>query len=233
MIALFDFDGTIAETGPTVSECLALSIEKTLGRRPDAAALGRAMGSGAVLAGLFEQLVGTVSAGTMATLVDDYLAFYPDVDKRLTQLYDGVGEALDALRAAGIGLAIVTNKQTLPTKQSLAHFRLEEYFPLVIGAEAGLAGKPQAASFHQRIAPHYHGLAPQDFVMIGDTATDIRFAKASGLASIWVSYGHGDAALCAGLLPDATAADMKSVARLVLTMRDRASPEATGLITAK
>ena len=164
MIALFDFDGTIAETGPTVSECLALSIEKTLGRRPDAAALGRAMGSGAVLAGLFEQLVGTVSAGTMATLVDDYLAFYPDVDKRLTQLYDGVGEALDALRAAGIGLAIVTNKQTLPTKQSLAHFRLEEYFPLVIGAEAGLAGKTAGSL----VPPAYRGriitaFAPQDF----------------------------------------------------------------------
>ena len=37
--------------------------------------------------------------------------------------------------------------------------------------------------------------------MVGDTAADIAFAKAVGIAGCWVSYGYGDADRC---LSDAT-----------------------------
>jgi phosphoglycolate phosphatase len=38
-------------------------------------------------------------------------------------------------------------------------------------------------------------------LMVGDTETDIVFAKASGIACCWASYGYGDMGRCRALAP--------------------------------
>ena len=48
----------------------------------------------------------------------------------------------------------------------------------------------------------FEGQSPGDFVMVGDTAADIGFAQAAGIASCWVSYGYGDADTCRSMKPD-------------------------------
>ena len=46
---------------------------------------------------------------------------------------------------------------------------------------------------------------------VGDTATDIQFAKNIGAASCWATYGYGDAGRCHTLQPTYRIADIRGL----------------------
>lgn len=56
--------------------------------------------------------------------------------------------------------------------------------------------KPDPEVFSKRIAPLFPTATPANCIGIGDTATDLEFARNIGASACFAAYGFGDRASC-------------------------------------
>lgn len=85
--------------------------------------------------------------------------------------------------------AIVTARNEITTRQFLSHNHLEAYFPLVISSQSCQRTKPFADPL--LYAAEILAVPIENCLMIGDTVTDVRAAKAAGAQSLSVLCGFG------------------------------------------
>jgi len=85
--------------------------------------------------------------------------------------------------------AIVTARNEITTRQFLSHNNLEPYFPLVISSQTCQRTKPFADPLLH--AAEILDIPIENCLMIGDTVTDVRAAKAAGAQSLSVLCGFG------------------------------------------
>ena len=127
---------------------------------------------------------------------DDALAIYQTeyakINGRHTRLYPDVAAGLDALRAAGIRLACVTNKPHRFAVELLEQYGLADCFGIVLGGDSVARKKPDPLPM--LTACNALGVAPDAAVAIGDSENDA-LAGARGMATLTVPYGynHGKA----------------------------------------
>ena len=125
-------------------------------------------------------------------MVKTYRTLYLEEATPLLRPFPGVREALAQIYAAGIKCAVVSNKGVAAIRQSLDEGGLGSFVDLIYGDEAGRPKKPDPAVLSDHILPKFAQLQKDRFLMVGDTETDILFAKRSGIAACWVSYGYGE-----------------------------------------
>ena len=103
-----------------------------------------------------------------------------------TTVYDGMPQALDRLREAGLTLAVLSNKP-----HEAAFPVVERYYPGVFTAVQGalpdLPVKPDPTLLHKLMGKL--GASPADTLFVGDSNVDIRTAKNGGLTSCGVLWG--------------------------------------------
>lgn len=100
----------------------------------------------------------------------------------------GAVEALRALHAGGLQLAVVTADTTPRAKADLARIGLDSIIQVVIGADATAEAKPAPAP--ALAACERLGLSPAQVVVVGDTTADCRMGRAAGVrATIGVLSG--------------------------------------------
>ncbi|MBL0087623.1 MAG: phosphoglycolate phosphatase [Ideonella sp.] len=121
-----------------------------------------------------------------------YQHHYVAINGRHSAVYAGVVEGLQALAAAGLKLACLTNKPTAFAKPLLAAKGLDRYFQAVFGGDAFERKKPDPLPL-QRTCDAL-GSLPAHTLMIGDSANDAQAANAAGCPVVLVTYGynHGD-----------------------------------------
>ena len=109
-----------------------------------------------------------------------------------TRCYPGVEEALAALQAAGWQQAIATNKPAPFTATIIDGLGLRPFLAAAVGAEPGLALKPDPAPL--RLALQLAGWqgAPRQCWMVGDHHTDLIAARQLGLQRCFCRYGIGN-----------------------------------------
>lgn len=195
---IFDLDGTLvdsaADLADAVNEALA---DRSLPQWP-VGTIRCWIGEGAER--LMARALAAGNGGreptaeaTSAALAD-FRRIYAARCTRRTTLYPGAVEVLDAARAAGLPLAILTNKPAGQTETILRHFGLAERVATWLGGDSSFGRKPDPAPLVE-IARRL-GVAAADPVtvwMIGDSITDIRVAKAAGATAIVVRGGYDDA----------------------------------------
>ena len=128
---------------------------------------------------------------------DDALAIYQTeyakINGRHTRLYPEVAAGLEALRAAGIRLACVTNKPHRFAVELLEQYGLIDRFGIVLGGDSVARKKPDPLPM--LAACDALGVAPDAAVAIGDSENDALAGRAAGMATLTVPYGynHGKA----------------------------------------
>ena len=107
-------------------------------------------------------------------------------------MYPGVIEGLQALVAAGLKLACLTNKPTAFARPLLAAKGLSSYFSVVFGGDAFERKKPDPLPLLRTCEAL--GTLPANTLMIGDSHNDARAADAAGCPVVLVTYGynHGE-----------------------------------------
>ena len=108
--------------------------------------------------------------------------------------YPGAMETLEAVRARGIPMALLTNGEARNQRRSVETHALDQYFHcIVIEGEFG-CGKPDERVFRHALATV--GCDPADVWMVGDSLeADIAPAVALGMHAVWVDEtGEGLAA---------------------------------------
>jgi len=182
--AIFDFDGTIADTLPICIEAFQETFAQYGGPRLDAAGVR-------ALFGPSEEgvLAGTLGAEADAAL-ESYLDQYRLLHETCSTPFPGIRRLLDALRHRGVPLAIVTGKGPRSVRISLDYIGLAGYFdPIEAGSPDGSV-KGQAMT---RVAQAWD-VAPERIVSVGDHVNDVREARRAGTIPVSVVWAHPDSA---------------------------------------
>jgi phosphoglycolate phosphatase len=148
--------------------------------------------------------------------VKTYRTLYHDEGTALLKPFPGATEVLRELHTSGTTCIVVSNKGSAAIRRSLDDASLSASVDLVLADEAGLPKKPDPALITDYVLPRYPRLQSRQILMVGDTATDILFARASGMPCCWVSYGYGEAERCRALAPDH---EISSIEELPVVLR--------------
>ena len=110
---------------------------------------------------------------------------------RKTRPYDGIPALLDELAARGLKLAVLSNKADDFTRMLVSHYFPGREFPLVVGARAGQARKPDPAAALEVAAGL--GVSAAEVLFLGDTKTDMETAVGAGMVPVGALWGFRSA----------------------------------------
>jgi HAD superfamily hydrolase (TIGR01509 family) len=99
-------------------------------------------------------------------------------------LMPGAAEALEALRSAGLPLAVASSTPRRLVELSLAHHGVRPRFAHVVSAEEVVHGKPAPDVF--LLAMSRLGVPPASSIVVEDSLPGIAGANASGALSVWM-----------------------------------------------
>ena len=124
---------------------------------------------------------------TFATFRQHYVAHSLDT----TKPYEGIPETLEALKAKGCHLAVVSNKMMAATQDLCRHF-FPDTIEVAIGENeaAGIRKKPAPDTVFEAL--RQLGVGQEGAVYVGDSDVDIETARNSGLPCISVLWGFRD-----------------------------------------
>jgi phosphoglycolate phosphatase len=188
----FDLDGTLVDSaldlGPAVNHALALA-----GRRPATPEEVRHLiGGGArkMLERGLEQAGGLLPEPEFERIYAALIAHYEAHIADHTVPFEGCLAALDALRARGCKLAVITNKVELNSLKLLRELDMLDRFETVVGGDTLGPGraKPAPDMVLEAIARCGGGR----FAMVGDSSYDTGAANAAGVPSVVLSFGYND-----------------------------------------
>src|SRR5579871_1335235 len=214
---VFDLDGTLVDTAPDLVATLNVVLAGA-GFPPVAFAAARNMVGGGARA-LIERGAaaagGALEAPQLDRLFDEYIAHYSAHIADRSRPFPGVETALAELERAGCRLAVCTNKLEGLSKRLLDALGLAGRFAAICGADTFAVAKPDPAILHATVARAGGELART--VMVGDSATDIRLARAAGIAVIAVDFGYSETPV-AELHPDRVAGSFAGVPEAVFAL---------------
>lgn len=203
---IFDLDGTLADTsGDLIAAANACFRVLGHGDLLDVARdAGTALRGGRAMLSLGFTRLGVAEADLPAHVDPQYqplLGHYAQALDHHTRFYPGALDAVEALRTADIRVAICTNKPHALAEDLLRKMGARDLFGALIGADTLPTRKPDVAPFHAAV--DRAGGARDRAMMIGDTVTDHRTARAAGVPSVLVTFGPDGTDAIADLGPDA------------------------------
>lgn len=130
---------------------------------------------------------GDYSTELKERILKDYIAYYNSHVLEETRPYNGMLEALLRLKADGMKLACITNKNDEPAQKLIKQF-FPDVFDYVKGSVEGVERKPSPEPIEKCL--YSLGIEKSDTVYVGDTEVDIMTAVNSGIDSISCTWGY-------------------------------------------
>ena len=199
---VFDLDGTLADTSADLlaaaNACFrAMGEGDLLGPKDSLVAYhgGRAM-----LRAGFARLGRPAEETTVDLWYPRLLEAYRGAIAVHTRMYPGAVEAVEALRRAGHAVTICTNKPEALAEMLMRALGVRDLFGALVGADTLPLRKPDPAPYH--LAVSRAGGEVGRSMILGDTETDLKTARAVGVPCALVSFGPEGAGI-ARLAPDA------------------------------
>jgi phosphoglycolate phosphatase len=191
-LLVFDLDGTLVDSRRDLAAATNAALRRVVpGLEPVPVEIVTAfVGEGARL--LIER---SLRHARLDLPADDVLPFFFECYGRClldtTRFYPGVAEALDAL--AGTTLAVLTNKPGAFSRAILEGLGVASRFARIWGAGDVPERKPDPAGLARLIDEL--GARTDETWMVGDSAIDVRTARAGGVRVAGVTWGFDPAAL--------------------------------------
>lgn len=186
---LFDLDGTLVESGPSITSSIRHALAAVGGPELDAATLESFIGP--PLRETFRDIAG-LDGAELDEVIKIYREHQLTIAIKMVELYPGIADLLTDLRRAGAPLAVATSKQTHNAKLVLEHTGILDYFAVVSGAEPKRMEKRHSIeTARDHLAQT--GVDLTDAVMIGDRIHDIAGAAHFEMPCISVTWGYGNA----------------------------------------
>ena len=209
---LIDLDGTLLETGPDIVAAANRMLAE-LGR-PELAEARASEFIGKGVANLVTRCLQESGlpaddhavAVALALFERHYLA---GVAER-TRPYPGVVEGLEQLARMGMPLGCVTNKAAMFTLPLLERTQLARYFRIVVSGDTVEHKKPHPQPL--LYAADALRVVPAGLLLIGDSANDVRAARAAGCPVFVVPYGYREGMSLESLAADRVVADLVEAA---------------------
>ncbi|KFJ10395.1 phosphoglycolate phosphatase, bacterial [Delftia acidovorans] len=188
--AIVDLDGTMVNTLGDFAEALNRMLADLQLPAIAPQAIENMVGKGS------EHLIRSVLAHVGAADVDAaydqawtrYEHHYLQLNGQFADVYPGVLEGLQALRARGLRLACLTNKPLSFAQPLLEQKGLAPLFEQVFGGDSFERKKPDPLPLLKTCEAL--GTSPARTLMLGDSSNDAQAARAAGCPVVLVSYGY-------------------------------------------
>jgi HAD superfamily hydrolase (TIGR01509 family) len=193
--AVFDWDGTLIDSRAALLAAWRESTRLVLGRVYPATPEEEDVVFTLPGARIWPQLASGQSE--VAALSERFQEAYERHAAKVSA-FPAVRAMLDALRAAGVAVGVVTSKARRRFEPDAKHAGLADAIDVAVCAEDARASKPDPEPV--LLALRKLGIEPRLALMVGDTAVDVNAGIAAGARAIGVGWGHGseDVLLAAG-----------------------------------
>ncbi|MCU7920501.1 MAG: phosphoglycolate phosphatase [Candidatus Thiodiazotropha sp. (ex Epidulcina cf. delphinae)] len=192
---LIDVDGTLVDSVPDLAYCVD-EMMKQLGRPPHGEAKVRDwVGNGVerlVRRALIGRLDGEPEETDFERAYPLFLDLYAVNTSQRSMLYPGIREGLGYLKNQGYRLGCVTNKAARFTLPLLKDLGVDSDFEIIIAGDTLPKKKPDPMPLLH--AAKSLGVDPVAALMVGDSQSDVKAARAAGFQIVCMSYGynHGE-----------------------------------------
>lgn len=184
---LFDFDGTIINTAPSVQAAINY--------------MRRKYGLPEFTLKEAETLIGRGQDYTINMAIADgngivyekaealYQRYYEQNPAKNSCIYPGITKLLQRLKGEHKTMGIISNKYSYLIKSILDSFGYGSYFSLICGPDIVGAKKPEPNMVFysmERI-----GVPLDRIILIGDSVYDVQTGKNAGITTAFVTHGYG------------------------------------------
>jgi len=218
-LIIFDFDGTLIDSGPDLASALNYTLEKLGLKTYSQKTIHYWVGNGAKtlvkrgLLGKTDVENDDVDTSELNEALEIFLNYYAKNICINTKTYPDVKKTLKSLHNSGYKMAIVTNKPYNFISPILDKLELIELFEFYIGGDSLKEKKPSPK-------PLLHvcetlNIDIKDSVMVGDSKNDILSANGCEMQSIGVTYGYNYGEDIKKYNPTITIDDFKDILRVI------------------
>jgi phosphoglycolate phosphatase len=215
---VFDLDGTLVDTAPDLIGTLNVIFTQH-GLQAVPLETSRPLIGGGARAMIERALAAegrNPSSADVDALYGPFVEHYAQHIADQSRPYPQVEMALDRLAGDGHRLAVCTNKLEWLSKRLLETLHLAGRFAAICGQDTFAVQKPDPEIFRQTV--RRAGGDPQRAVMVGDSVTDIRTARAAGAPVIAVDFGYTEVPV-ATLGPDRVISSFAALPQAIADLR--------------
>ncbi len=180
---IFDLDGTLIEFKFRVREAKQKVIEFLEGE--EIAGLSVSDSTMAMLDKARE-----IRPEAFASLRERVFSIFEEYEEegfKKSKTRDGAMEALNALKKAGIKMALVTNAGKVPMERALTRLKLTRYFSVIITRDDVSRIKPDGEGIKRAL--FYLQVEKNEAVFVGDSVIDMRAARDAEVKYIAIKGG--------------------------------------------
>ena len=187
---VFDLDGTLVDTAPDLTAALnAVLIRERLPPVP-LERVRQMVGRGARV--LIERALAwhriPTDPSRTTELVQHFLDYYEANIAVTSRPFDGMEACVRSLKDRGHRIGICTNKPEHLSRKLIGELGLTDLFPVILGADSRPWRKPDPRHLTDTI--EQLGGRADNAVLVGDSDTDSRTARAANIPVILVTFGY-------------------------------------------
>ena len=215
-MVLIDVDGTLVDSVPDLAYCVDEMLKQLDMPTRGEARVRHWVGNGVerlVKRGLINDLNGEPDEDLYNRALPIFRELYAENTSKRSCLYDGVNEALEFLASTGIKIGCVTNKASEFTLPILKDLGISGYFESVICGDMVERKKPDPLPLIQ--SAETLGVSADRSMMIGDSMSDVKAARAAGFSIVCMSYGYNHGEDIRDYNPDAVIDSMAEIKDIV------------------
>jgi phosphoglycolate phosphatase len=190
-LILIDVDGTLVDSVPDLSYCVNAMMRELDMPEHSEEKVREWVGNGVerlTRRALIGQLDGEPDEELFRRAYPLFLDCYAVNTSKRSSLYPGIREGLDRLRAQGYILGSVTNKAAQFTVPLLKDLGVYNDFAVVVAGDTLDKKKPDPEPL--LYAAKRMGVEPKDCLMVGDSISDVKAARAAGFQIVCMPYGY-------------------------------------------
>lgn len=201
---LIDVDGTLVDSVPDLAYCVDEMLKQLGLPERGEAAVRHWVGNGVerlVKRALLNKLDGEPDEQLFEKALPIFRELYAENTSKRSFLYEGVQEGLDYMKQSGYRLGCVTNKAGEFTLPILRDLGVEGYFEVIICGDDTPRKKPDPLPL--LTAAERMSVKPENSLMLGDSQSDVKAARAAGFQIVCMSYGYNHGEDIRSFAPDA------------------------------
>ena len=203
----FDLDGTLLDTIPDLAKACQGMLAELAQPTRSLEEIHRFVGKG--MAVLVERCLtwdAPADPALLAKGIDAFRRHYATVNSEKAKIYPQVVAGLEAFRAAGCLMGVVTNKPFEFTVPLLQATGLAPFFDVIVGGDTTPFKKPHPEPI--LFACRQMAVSSEKNLHIGDSENDVLSAVAAGSRAYLVPYGYNEGLAVDSVECDALVSDL-------------------------
>ncbi|MHB8919850.1 MAG: phosphoglycolate phosphatase [Halothiobacillus sp.] len=217
-MVLFDLDGTMIDSVPDLLVAVNQMMDELGMPHRAEADVRNWVGNGIerlVERALTNDLHATPAAALFDKAMPIFKRWYAESNGKHSCVFAGVHEGITYVKSLGLRVGCVTNKAAAFTLPLLRDMGLLDLFETVIAGDTLPLKKPDPAPLIY--AAGWFKVHPSEALMIGDSISDVKAARAAGFSIICMSYGYNHGEDIRNYHPDAVIDSMAEFSNLIGT----------------